>query len=564
MVDPNFQVRVTAKDDTAAGVGKAEKTIGRLPKKTAGAINKTFGQIDRATARSGRNIVSTFAQVERATVSAFGGGSRGIISGLSSLSSAGESAAAGMGEAAAAGGLLEGVLGAVAIGGSLVVGVIAGVAVVTDKLVTSWAKGVVGAANMAATVGIATKALQEFQAAGERAGIDKGASSAAIGGLSETLNNARFGKNATAAGTLAYLGIKMKLNPDGTVDTVGMLPQIEAAMSRQTSFGARQVAQNLGIPEGAIQMFRQKPGTIAADMTDAEKYAGVTTPAGEASARRWVRQRARVGQMVDHATDRGGAYAADQAQGVLDGAASAGAGMIDRAEGRSGGTIASGARDILTGAEQFSAAVIDDFRPAVEHLTRAIEGWIGGGRFSEAKVQRMANAALPLYRRFVAHGDSPEKAAAWAASAFAESGGDPNRQQPGRGKNLGYGLFQWDAGRRAEFRQVMGRDIHGSSFEDQLRFRDYELQHHESRAGRAIGAASGAAATADAITRFYERPSQKGRDAADRANVAAAVADAIGSMKHDVTVTVTDHRTAAHVRSRHHKGTSYSLGRSGD
>lgn len=537
MSEAVFQTKITAKDDTGKGVKSAEKTIGQLPRQAAVHGKRAMSEMDSAVTKSGRGILSTFTKMERASASAIGGGSGGIIGRLSSVASVATSAGSGLGEAAAGAGLLEGAMGALAGAGAIAAGVIAGVVLGADKLIGSWSKGVLGAANLAATIGVTTKALQEFQAAGERVGVDKGASGGAMAGLSQTLNDARYGRNSGALAVLGRTGVGMKLNSDGTVDVATMAPLIADAMKRQTSSGARTMGGALGIGQAAFPMFMQGGAALSADMADAGAHANVATLGEIQSARKWTRQRARLGQMAERVGDRAGAFAADHAQGMLDHAVDFG-----------GSTIDTGGMNIVRGAEEFGRSVENRFKPAVDHFASAlmggaVGGWAGGGKFDRAKVNRMAIGALPIYQKLRAHGDSPEKAAAWAASAFAESGGDPHRQQPGKGRNLGYGLFQWDAARRATFQRVIGRDIHGSSFEDQVKFRDYELsQKGELRAGRAISAASGPGASADAITRFYERPKAVSQDAADRTNVAQAIAQAAGGVRHDVHVHLHDER----------------------
>jgi hypothetical protein len=62
-----------------------------------------------------------------------------------------------------------------------------------------------------------------------------------------------------------------------------------------------------------------------------------------------------------------------------------------------------------------------------------------------------------------------------------------------------------------------------STEQEQLDFRDWELAHSEARAAGLIARAPTAGDAGAAITRFYERPRERDRDAADRANVAEAI-----------------------------------------
>lgn len=70
-----------------------------------------------------------------------------------------------------------------------------------------------------------------------------------------------------------------------------------------------------------------------------------------------------------------------------------------------------------------------------------------------------------------------------------------------------YGIAQWHPDRQAKFKEVMGKDIRGSSLEEQLTFLDWELRHTEKKAGTALMGASTAAQAASIFDRKYERSS---------------------------------------------------------
>lgn len=95
-----------------------------------------------------------------------------------------------------------------------------------------------------------------------------------------------------------------------------------------------------------------------------------------------------------------------------------------------------------------------------------------------------------------------EQAAGIVANLVQESRLDPNITGDG-GK--AYGLAQWHADRQANFQRVFNKSIHGSTFQEQLQFVNWELNNTEAAAGRALRGAS----TADEATRIvsekYER-----------------------------------------------------------
>ncbi len=69
-----------------------------------------------------------------------------------------------------------------------------------------------------------------------------------------------------------------------------------------------------------------------------------------------------------------------------------------------------------------------------------------------------------------------------------------------------YGIGQWHKSRQADFKRLFGRDIQGSSLDDQLRFAQWELQNTERAAGARIGQATTASGAASEAMFGYERP----------------------------------------------------------
>jgi len=157
-------------------------------------------------------------------------------------------------------------------------------------------------------------------------------------------------------------------------------------------------------------------------------------------------------------------------------------------------------------------------RPAPQPPAR----WREGGRWNRETVYQRAARAVRMFKLDVARGRRPEEAAGWAASSNAESGGDYRFHQP---SGPGFGLYQWGVHgpRAAAFQHLFGHSIEQSTEAEQLAFRDWELAHTEARAAANIARAQTAGDAGDAITRYYERPKARDRDAADRANVAEAI-----------------------------------------
>lgn len=126
-------------------------------------------------------------------------------------------------------------------------------------------------------------------------------------------------------------------------------------------------------------------------------------------------------------------------------------------------------------------------------------------------------AAREARNFFVARGWTPDQSAGLAAQIHHESRGDPGAVGDG---GLAYGALQWHPDRQAEFRRFLGRDIRGSTFQEQLAFIQYELtQGRERAAGDALRATTTAAEAGRVASRLYVRP---GADEAARAREAAA------------------------------------------
>lgn len=99
------------------------------------------------------------------------------------------------------------------------------------------------------------------------------------------------------------------------------------------------------------------------------------------------------------------------------------------------------------------------------------------------------------------------------ANFKVESGFDPE-VLAGRRKGDGgaaVGLAQWHPDRQAEFKKYWGKDLSKASYEEQLRFVLFELDHMESGAKAKIMKARSAAEAAALVDAYYERSSGEHR-----------------------------------------------------
>lgn len=122
---------------------------------------------------------------------------------------------------------------------------------------------------------------------------------------------------------------------------------------------------------------------------------------------------------------------------------------------------------------------------------------------------------------FQAQGWTKEQAAGIAANIKRESAFNPAAIGD---SGKAYGIGQWHPDRQAEFKKTFGKDIKGSTLEEQMAFMQYELtQGKERKAGDVLRGTTGAAEAAAAVSMHYERPADKAGEAAKRGQLALAM-----------------------------------------
>lgn len=171
---------------------------------------------------------------------------------------------------------------------------------------------------------------------------------------------------------------------------------------------------------------------------------------------------------------------------------------------------------------------VEGAREAVNQMD-ASAGKVNGGR---AMADYVANY-------FQGKGWSREQAIGIASNLSVESGFNPSAVGDG-GK--AYGIAQWHPDRQAGFRAFSGKDIRGSSLDEQLAFIHYELtQGQEKSAGDALRKARSAYEAGSVVSSQYERPAQKQAEAARRGTLAQAI---YGSAAGDQFQMTTEERLA--------------------
>lgn len=122
--------------------------------------------------------------------------------------------------------------------------------------------------------------------------------------------------------------------------------------------------------------------------------------------------------------------------------------------------------------------------------------------------------------KLMAQGWTAEQAAGITGSLMQESGLDHTARNP---KSGAYGIAQWlSKDRVGNFRKVMGRDLVGSSLDEQLAFHQYEMtKGSEQAAGRKLRGTRTAEEAARVHSEEYERPGTAEANIARRQRLAA-------------------------------------------
>lgn len=144
---------------------------------------------------------------------------------------------------------------------------------------------------------------------------------------------------------------------------------------------------------------------------------------------------------------------------------------------------------------------------------RSASGKITGGVIADPK---------QVVGKLKSMGWSSEQAAGIAASFTQESALSPTARNPQSGA---YGIGQWLGSRVADFKAFSGRDLVGSSLDDQLKFFQYEVtKGKEKAAGDKLRAARTAEDAARIHSEAYERPGAAEANVERRQRLAAQLA----------------------------------------
>ncbi|WP_374572519.1 cell wall hydrolase [Phenylobacterium sp.] len=246
-----FQIFIDARDRASATFGAVDartKRLGASIDKTARALER-FG-VPRALTEAGSKFAKAVANSH-----ALGRAAADMGKGFGAASKAGKGLAA---DAGAAGEALTGTaaageaLGSAAILAGAGIGVaaagLAAAGVIAAKVSQKWADLGFNIRNTGRVIGVSTRDLQDFRGAGKMFGVDASAMDAGLNGLGRTLNDARWGRNATALAAMNQLGLKLRYAKDGTLDVKQAMLDLSDILARQKSAQSRQlIADTFGV-----------------------------------------------------------------------------------------------------------------------------------------------------------------------------------------------------------------------------------------------------------------------------------------------------------------------------
>lgn len=173
---------------------------------------------------------------------------------------------------------------------------------------------------------------------------------------------------------------------------------------------------------------------------------------------------------------------------------------------------------ISDGIEMFVARTLASFgnKAAGEFVrdTTGKDDYLVGPKVDAVQVQTVMSKLMKM-------GWTPAQASGITGSFTQESNLNPGAVNS---KSGAYGIGQWLAPRRADFKAWSGHDIVGSSLDEQLAFFNYEVtKGKEKAAGDKLRAAKTAADAAKIHSDAYERPGADEANVARRQQVATAI-----------------------------------------
>jgi LAS superfamily LD-carboxypeptidase LdcB len=177
------------------------------------------------------------------------------------------------------------------------------------------------------------------------------------------------------------------------------------------------------------------------------------------------------------------------------------------------------------------------------------EGEGPGGSGGSATPAGQNGSSSEAMQYFTSKGWTKEQAAGIVGNLQHESGNFAADVLSGKRKGDGgkaVGLAQWHPDRQQRFKQVIGKDVIGSTFKDQLEFVQWELSNSHKSAGNKLAQAKTAQEAADVINKHYEISKNRNNPGAadNKQRIANAVSLAGGGNQASATPNVASNAPA--------------------
>jgi Phage tail lysozyme len=374
-------------------------------------------------------------------------------------------------------------------------GIITGAASVAGlgALAREWASFGNSLNNSSQRAGVSASRLSQFQVAAQLTGASAQTATAGMVGLSDAIFSAATGKNPQAIAAFNKLHIALRNSNGQLLTAAQLMPQVAHGLAGIKNPNLQSTLADTilgGSGDELMPLFRQYDKTMAAAQNTGAGMTPQMVQDAVAANAAWTR----FGQDFSGITNR----IEDEWSGTTTKMLTATSNWIENNKQLSDSFAKVGVGILSLGALRPAAWVMRllglgsavDAAPPVAAVALTAAGIIDmvqhasagdkndnygvhyqdiGGRKGAARLSA-SNAAIAAVMR--AHGMPYASIAGLIGNTTGESSGDPGSQQPG---GPGYGLAQWSPDRQADFKKLMGRDIHGSTAKQQADFMWKEL-----------------------------------------------------------------------------------------
>lgn len=371
---------------------------------------------------------------------------------------------------------------------------------------------------VARRTGTHVKSLMAFEAAGASLGSSAEGAKESLEGLAAFMRN-----TPGSGGFLAELGVKTKDAKGHALDTVEIMKELGTSFQKMPTFMAHQYASLLGISDNMMLALRSGKVNALVDKfqkpLEGAKLDKVAVTANQAMiAGRVVvmKKEAIEAKLAEPVLQK--FVQADAATGGTSTSALAVAGAV-----LGGGIAISFAKKLLGvgggslegGASKGLLKFLGPLGAVAGILANPTD--LADDSMPKTNVSEPQRHTISLLRNM---GFTDAEASGIAANFTRESGMNPGIWGDG-GK--AYGVGQWHQDRQAYFKKLMGKDIKGSSLDDQVHFAGMELRNHYPDVLKRMEQDGTAARAASLFSTGYERPAASSAEAAKRGALAQTI-----------------------------------------